>query len=192
MGLYMAPPERAVVLCVDEKSQIQALERSQPMLPLRPGMPARQTHDYKRHGTTSLYSPPSDIATGEVHREMLTRATGPVEFRKFLTVIEKAVPKDLEVHLVLDNYTTHRDRDDPQSGFSGTPASTCTSPRPARHGSTRSNAGLRRSPTSGSGEGATEAPGKLVHAIEDYLSVYNDDPKPFIWTKSAGRPSSNP
>ena len=106
VGLYMAPPERAVVLCVDEKSQIQALERSQPMLPLRPGTPARRTHDYKRHGTTSLFAA-LDIATGEVIGRCYPRHRS-VEFRRFLTVIERRVPKELDVHLVLDNYTTHR------------------------------------------------------------------------------------
>ena len=106
VGLYMAPPERAVVLCVDEKSQIQALDRTQPMFPLRPGTPARQTHDYKRNGTTSLFAP-LDIATGEVIGKCYPRHRS-VEFRKFLTVIEKAVPKELDVHLALDNYGTHR------------------------------------------------------------------------------------
>ena len=91
VGLYMAPPERAVVLCVDEKSQIQALDRVQPMLPLRPGTPARQTHDYKRHGTTSLFAA-LDIATGEVIGRCYPRHRS-VEFRKFLNVIEKAVPR---------------------------------------------------------------------------------------------------
>ena len=105
VGLYMAPPERAVVLCVDEKSRIQALDRTQPMLPLRPGTPARQTHDYKRNGTTSLFAA-LDIATGEVIGRCYPRHRS-VEFRKFLTV-EKAVPKELDVHLVLDNYGTHR------------------------------------------------------------------------------------
>ena len=106
VGLYVAPPERAVVLCVDEKSQIRALDRTQPMLPLRPGTPARRTHDHKRHGTTSLFAA-LDIATGEVIGKSYPRHRS-VEFRKFLTVIENAVPKELEVHLVLDNYTTHR------------------------------------------------------------------------------------
>ena len=106
VGLYMAPPERAVVLCVDEKSQIQALDRAQPMLPLRPGTPARQTHDYKRNGVTSLFAA-LDIATGEVIGRCYPRHRS-IEFRKFLTVIEKAVPKELDVHLVLDNYGTHK------------------------------------------------------------------------------------
>ena len=102
---WVAPPERAVALRGRE-SQIQALDRTQPMLPLRPGTPARQTHDYKRNGTTSLFAA-LDIATGEVIGRCYPRHRS-VEFRKFLTVIEKAVPKELDVHLVLDNYTTHR------------------------------------------------------------------------------------
>ena len=97
--LYMAPPERAAVLCLDEKSQIQALDRVQPMLPLRPGTPARQTHDYKRNGVTSLFAA-LDIATGEVIGKCYPRHRS-IEFKKFLAVIEKAVPKELDVHLVL-------------------------------------------------------------------------------------------
>ena len=101
VGLYMAPPERAIVLCVDEKSQIQALDRLQSMLRLRAGTPTRQTRDYKRNGTTSLFAA-LDIATGEVIGRWYPRHRS-VEFRKFLTVTEKAVPKELDIHLVLDN-----------------------------------------------------------------------------------------
>ena len=182
VGLYMAPPERAVVLCVDEKSQIQALERSQPMLPLRPGMPARQTHDYKRHGTTSLFAA-LDIATGEVIGRCYPRHRS-VEFRKFLTVIEKAVPKDLEVHLVLDNYTTHRTAmihkwllRHPRFHLHFTPTSASWLNQVERWFAEITNKRIRR--------GSYRSTRQLVHAIEDYLSVYNDDPKPFIWTKSA-------
>jgi len=100
VGLYVAPPERAIVLCVDEKSQIQALDRSQPMLPMRPGQPARRTHDYKRHGTTSLFAA-LDIATGRVIGKCYGRHRAK-EFRKFLDEIEAAVPVRLDVHLVMD------------------------------------------------------------------------------------------
>ena len=182
VGLYMAPPERAVVLCVDEKSQIQALERSQPMLPLRPGTPARQTHDYKRHGTTSLFAA-LDIATGEVIGRCYPRHRS-VEFRKFLTVIEKAVPKDLEVHLVLDNYTTHRTAmihkwllRHPRFHLHFTPTSASWLNQIERWFAEITNKRIRR--------GSYRSTRQLVQAIEDYLTVYNDDPKPFIWTKSA-------
>ena len=106
VGLYLHPPERAVVLCVDEKSQIQALDRTQPVLPLRPGVPRRQTHDYQRNGTTSLFAA-LNTATGEVIGKCYRRHRS-VEFKKFLALIDKAVPADLEIHLVLDNYGTHK------------------------------------------------------------------------------------
>src|SRR5579864_3081614 len=106
VGLYVSPPQRAIVLCVDEKSQIQALDRTQPLLPMRPGQPARRSHDYKRHGTTSLFAA-LDIATGRVIGKCYARHRA-VEFRKFLDEIEAAVPADLDVHLVIDNYATHK------------------------------------------------------------------------------------
>src|SRR5512135_1059284 len=106
VGLYMAPPDRAIVLCVDEKSQIQALDRTQPLLPLRPGQVERRTHDYKRHGTTSLFAA-LDVATGTVIGELHRRHRS-AEFRKFLDTIDNAVPGDLDVHLILDNYGTHK------------------------------------------------------------------------------------
>ncbi len=106
VGLYISPPQHAIVLCVDEKSQIQALDRSQPMLPMRPGQPARRSHDYTRHGTTSLFAA-LDIATGHVIGKCYARHRA-AEFRKFLDEIEAAVPGDLDVHLVMDNYATHK------------------------------------------------------------------------------------
>src|SRR5262249_24189638 len=106
VGLYVLPPQHAVVLCVDEKSQIQALDRSQPMLPMRPGQPARRSHDYTRHGTTSLFAA-LNIATGRVIGKCYGRHRA-AEFRKFLDEIEDAVPADLDVHLVMDNYATHK------------------------------------------------------------------------------------
>ena len=106
VGLYVSPPQHAIVLCVDEKSQIQALDRSQPMLPMRPGQPARHSHDYTRHGTTSLFAA-LDIATGRVIGKCYGRHRA-AEFRKFLDEIEAAVPRDLDVHLVMDNYATHK------------------------------------------------------------------------------------
>ena len=106
VGLYVTPPAHAIVLCVDEKSQIQALDRSQPMLPMRPGQIAKRTHDYKRHGTTSLFAA-LDIATGKVIGKCYPRHRA-TEFRKFLDEIEANVPADLDVHLVMDNYATHK------------------------------------------------------------------------------------
>src|SRR5437879_5236009 len=106
VGLYLNPPDKALVLCVDEKSQIQALDRSQPVLPMRPGQVERRTHDYVRHGTTSLFAA-LDVKTGEVIGRCHRRHRA-VEFRKFLDAIEAAVPGDLEVHLIVDNYATHK------------------------------------------------------------------------------------
>src|SRR5262249_34968122 len=106
VGLYMAPPDRALVLCVDEKSQIQALDRTQPLLPMRPGQVERRTHDYARHGTTSLFAA-LDVATGTVIGELHRRHRA-IEFRKFLDTIEANVPRDHDVHLVLDNSSTHK------------------------------------------------------------------------------------
>src|SRR5260221_11329976 len=106
VGLYVAPPEHAVVLCVDEKSQIQALDRSQPMLPMRPGLPARRSHDYTRYGTTSLFAA-LDIATGRIIGKCYGRHRA-AEFPKFLDEIDANVPPDLDVHLVMDNYATHK------------------------------------------------------------------------------------
>ncbi len=106
VGLYLDPPERALVLCVDEKSQIQALDRSQPILPMLPGVPERATHDYKRSGTSSLFAA-LDIASGKVIGSLHARHRT-VEFKKFLRQIDTAVPAELDVHLILDNYTTHK------------------------------------------------------------------------------------
>ena len=106
VGLYMNPPERALVLSVDEKSQIQALNRTQPVLPMHPGQPERRSHDCVRHGTTTLFAA-LDTATGEVIGECHRRHRA-TEFRKFLDTIEKAVPTDLDVHVIMDNYGTHK------------------------------------------------------------------------------------
>jgi hypothetical protein len=135
VGLYHHPPERAVVLCVDEKSGIQALDRSQPVLPVMPGVPERRSHDYVRHGTTDLFAA-FNIAGGKVIHS-LWRHHRAAEFKKFLARIDKAVPAGLEVHLVCDNLATHKARSS-RPGWPATPGSACTSHPPARHGSTRS------------------------------------------------------
>ncbi|NJM34263.1 MAG: IS630 family transposase [Rhodomicrobium sp.] len=106
VGLYLSPPERAVVLCVDEKSQVQALDRTQPLLPMRPGQVERRTHDYKRHGTTSLFAA-LDIKAGTIVGKCMPRHRA-AEFRKFLDEVERNVPADLDVHIVMDNYGTHK------------------------------------------------------------------------------------
>ena len=106
VGLYLNPPERAVVLCVDEKSQIQALDRTAPILPMRPGVPERATHDYKRHGTSSLYAA-LDLCSGKVIGALHSRHRA-IEFKKFLQTIDREVPAELAVHLVLDNSSTHK------------------------------------------------------------------------------------
>jgi len=111
VGLYVNPPEGALVLCVDEKSQIQALDRTAPVLPIRPGLPERRTHDYVRHGTTNLYAA-LDVASGNIIADMTERHRA-AEFRRFLNLINRSVPDDLEVHLVVDNSSTHKNTRDP-------------------------------------------------------------------------------
>src|SRR5213079_3209851 len=105
-GLYLDPPERALVLCVDEKSQIQALDRTAPVLPLRPGIPERQTHDYVRNGITNLYAA-LDVASGNVISDLTARHRAE-EFRRFLNLIDKNVPAELDVHVIVDNSSTHK------------------------------------------------------------------------------------
>ena len=138
VGLYLNPPERAVVLCVDEKTQIQALDRTAPMFPMMPGVPARASHDYKRAGTSNLYAA-LDLATGKVIGSLHSRHRA-IEFRKFLATIDKAVPASWTS---TSSWTTSPPTRHPQSnaGSPPTPGSTCTSPRPARPGSTSSSAG---------------------------------------------------
>ncbi len=182
VGLYLAPPERAVVLCVDEKSQIQALDRTQPMLPLAPGVPARQTHDYRRHGVTSLFAA-LDVATGEVIGKCYRRHRS-VEFRRFLSLIDKAVPEELEVHLVLDNYGTHKTAmihnwlvRRPRFHLHFTPTSASWLNQVERWFAEITRKQIRRG-----GHRGTRA---LETAIREYLANYNQGPKPFVWRKSA-------
>ena len=177
VGLYLHPPERAVVLCVDEKSQIQALDRTQPLLPLRPGMAERRTHDYKRHGTTSLFAA-LNVATGEVLGQCHRRHRA-VEFRKFLRSIDKAVPADLEAHLVLDNYGTHKTAmihqwlaRHPRFHLHFTPTSASWLNLVERWFALLSEKQIRR--------GTHRSTAQLEKAITDYLDIYNHDPKPFL------------
>jgi transposase len=154
VGLYLDPPERALVLCVDEKSQIQALDRTQPLLPMRPGQPERRTHDYVRHGTTSLFAA-LGVMSGKIIGQCLRRHRA-VEFRRFLDTIEAAVPADLDVHLILDSYATHKTpairrwlAKRPRYHLHFTPI--------GRRGSTWWNAGSRCSPRSSSDGACTAA-----------------------------------
>jgi transposase len=182
VGLYVAPPAHAVVLCVDEKSQIQALDRSQPMLPMRPGQPARRSHDYTRHGTTSLFAA-LDIATGRVIGKCYPRHRA-AEFRKFLDEIEANVPRKLDVHLVMDNYATHKTpliRDwlvrRPRWHVHLTPTSSSWLNQVERFFAVLTERQIRR--------GIHRSVGALQAAITAFIDHHNADPKPFRWTKSA-------
>ena len=182
VGLYMAPPERALVLCVDEKSQIQALDRTQPLLPMRPGQAERRSHDYTRHGTLSLFAA-LDIATGKVIGKCFGRHRGS-EFLKFLRVIENDVPADLDVHLVLDNYATHKTpairnwlARHPRWHIHFTPTSASWINQVERFFADLTQRQIRR--------GVHRSTRQLETAIKSYLKTVNDNPKPFRWTKSA-------
>jgi transposase len=182
VGLYVSPPEHAIVLCVDEKSQIQALDRSQPLLPMRPGQPARRTHDYKRHGTTSLFAA-LDVATGKVIGKCFSRHRA-TEFRKFLDVIEASVPKHLDVHLVMDNYATHKTpliRDwlvrRPRWHVHLTPTSASWLNQVERFFADLTDKKIRR--------GVHRSVAQLTLDIEAFIAAHNAGPKPFRWTKSA-------
>jgi transposase len=182
VGLYLNPPERAVVLCVDEKTQVQALDRSAPLLPMRPGQIERRTHDYVRHGTTSLFAA-LDTKSGEVVGQCHRRHRS-VEFRKFLDTIDKAVPSDLDVHLVLDNYQTHKTdlikrwlAKRPRFHFHFTPTSASWLNQVERWFAALTEKQLRR--------GVHRSTRELEHAIHRYIETTNEDPSPFVWTKSA-------
>lgn len=182
VGLYMAPPDRAIVLCVDEKSQIQALDRSQPMLPMRPGQPARRSHDYTRHGTTSLFAA-LDIATGAVIGKCYARHRAR-EFRSFLDAIEAAVPADLDVHLVMDNYATHKTplirnwlAKRPRWHVHLTPTSASWLNQVERFFALITERMIRR--------GVHRSVTALRRDINAFIAAHNAEPKPFRWTKSA-------
>jgi transposase len=182
VGLYVAPPERAIVLCVDEKSQIQALDRSQPMFPMRPGQAARRSHDYKRHGTTSLFAA-LDIATGRVIGKCYGRHRA-VEFRKFLDEIEAAVPDSLDVHLIMDNYATHKTplirnwlAKRPRWHVHLTPTSSSWLNQVERFFALITERKIRR--------GIYRSVAALRTDIKSFIELHNAKPKPFRWTKSA-------
>jgi transposase len=182
VGLYHNPPEKAVVLCVDEKSQIQALDRSRPVLPMMPGMPERRTHDYLRHGITSLFAA-FNIADGTVISELHRRHRA-TEFRKFLTAIDKAVPAGLDVHLVCDNYATHNTAEirtwlarRPRFHVHFTPTGSSWMNQVERWFAMLTDKLIRR--------GVHTSVQALENDIREWIATWNDNPRPFTWTKTA-------
>jgi transposase len=182
VGLYMNPPDHAVVLCVDEKAQIQALDRTQPLLPMRPGQVERRTHDYKRHGTTSLFAA-LDVKTSQVisqfHRRHRSR-----EFRQFLDAVDTQVPRELDVHLVMDNYGTHKTPliknwlvKRPRFHVHFTPTYGSWLNLVERWFAALTTKQLRR--------GAHRSVPQLETAIREFIDAHHADPKPFVWTKTA-------
>ena len=182
VGLYHNPPEKAVVLCVDEKSQIQALDRSSPVLPMMPGMPGRRTHDYVRHGITSLFAA-FNIADGTVISE-LHRQHRATEFRKFLATIDKTVPEGLDIHVICDNYGTHKTpaikawlARHPRVHMHFTPAGSSWINQVERWFGFLTDQMIRR--------GAHKSVQALEKDIRAWVEGWNADPKPFVWKKTA-------
>jgi len=182
VGLYHNPPEKAVVLCVDEKSQIQALDRSHPVLPMMPGMPERRTHDYVRNGITSLFAA-FNIADGTVITE-LHRQHRAIEFKTFLTTIDKTVPEGLDIHIVCDNYGTHKTPAikawlgrHPRVHLHFTPTGSSWLNQVERWFGFLTDQMIRR--------GAHKSVQALEADIRTWIAGWNDDPKPFVWKKTA-------
>jgi transposase len=182
VGLYLDPPERAVVLCVDEKSQIQALDRTAPILPMLPGTPERATHDYKRSGTSSLYAA-LDISTGKVISSLHARHRA-LEFKKFLQTLDREVPEELDVHVILDNSSTHKTPAiqrwlvaHPRFVMHFTPTSSSWLNLVERWFSELTTKKLRR--------GTHRSVRELNADIRAWIETWNDEPKPFVWTKTA-------
>ena len=182
VGLYLNPPERAVVLCVDEKSQIQALDRTAPILPMLPGTPQRATHDYKRAGTSSLYAA-LDLTTGKVIGSLHARHRA-IEFRTFLQTLDREVPIELDVHLVLDNSSTHKTpaiqrwlTAHPRFVVHFTPTSSSWLNLVERWFAELTTKKLRR--------GAHRSVRQLNADIRAWIETWNENPRPFVWTKTA-------
>ena len=182
VGLYLDPPERALVLCVDEKSQIQALDRTRPILPVLPGVPERRTHDYKRNGTSSLFAA-LDAASGKVIGSLHARHRA-IEFKRFLQTIDCEVPAELDVHLVLDNYATHKTpairrwlAAHPRFHLHFTPTGASWLNLVERWFAELTARKLRR--------GAHRSVRELNADIRDWLGHWNDKPRPYVWTKTA-------
>jgi len=179
VGLYLNPPEKAIVLCVDEKSQIQALDRTQPSLPMKPGRAGTMTHDYKRHGTTTLFAALS-MLDGSVVGQCLPRHRHQ-EFLKFLRTLDREFPPELDLHLILDNYRTHKHPNveawlakHPRFHLHFIPTSSSWLNLIERWFRELTNKRIRR--------GVFHSVPDLIAAIEGYLAAHNDDPKPFVWT----------
>jgi transposase len=182
VGLYMAPPDRAVVLCIDEKSQIQALDRTQPMLQMRPGQIERRTHDYKRRGTTSLFAA-LDTRTGRVIGECYQKH-GSEEFLKFLKRVDRSVDRTVQVHVVIDNFAAHKTKKvkswlevHKRFHFHFTPTGSSWINLVERLFSGLTTRQLRR--------GVHKSVAELKEAIMAYLDAVNSNPKPFVWTKTS-------
>jgi len=182
VGLYLDPPERALVLCVDEKSQIQALDRSAPILPMLPTTPERATHDYARHGTTSLFAA-LDVGSGRVYEQLHQRHRAK-EFGAFLRHLETEVPTGLEIHLILDNYATHKTPQirrwllrNPRFHLHFTPTGASWLNQVERWFSELTTKRLRR--------GSHRSVVALRRDIREWVALWNENPRPFAWTKSA-------
>ncbi|MFH9818532.1 IS630 family transposase [Streptomyces sp. NPDC017230] len=182
VGLYLDPPEKALVLCVDEKSQIQALDRSQPVLPMMPGVPERRSHDYVRAGTTTLFAA-LEVATGKVIGSLHRRHRA-AEFKKFLAKLDKEVPAGLQVHLILDNYATHKTPDikkwlltHPRFHLHFTPTSASWLNLVERWFAELTQKKLKR--------GVHRSVQALERDIRSWLADWNEHPRPFVWTKTA-------
>jgi transposase len=182
VGLYLNPPDHAIVLCVDEKAQIQALDRTQPLLPMRPGQVERRTHDYRRHGTTTLFAA-LDAKTSQIITQFHRRHRS-TEFRQFLDAIDAQVPPDLDVHIVMDNYGTHKTaliknwlRKRPRFHVHFTPTYGSWLNLVERWFAELTNKQLRR--------GAHRRVRALETAIREFIDTHHDHPKPFVWTTTA-------
>ena len=182
VGLYLNPPEKAVVLCLDEKSQVQALDRTQPSLPMKKGRAGTMTHDYKRNGTTTLFAA-LNVLTGAVIGQCLPRHRHD-EFLVFLRRIQREVPRGLQVHVILDNYATHSHPDveawlakHPRFHLHSTPTSSSWLNLVERWFRDLTDKRLRR--------GSFNSVADLIAAIEEYLAVHNENAKPFVWTATA-------
>ena len=182
VGLYLDPPEKALVLCVDEKSQIQALDRSSPVLPMMPGMPERRTHDYVRHGITTLFAA-LNVATGEITGSIHRRHRA-AEFKKFLTKLDNTVPTDLDIHLICDNYATHKSPTitgwlarHPRFHLHFTPTYSSWLNQVERWFGLLTDKKLRR--------GTHTSVPALEKDIRAWITTWNENPKPFAWNKTA-------
>ena len=182
VGLYLNPPDAAVVLCVDEKTQVQALDRTAPILPLIPGTPERRTHDYKRNGVTNLYAA-LDVASGNVIADMTPRHRAE-EFRRFLNLIDKSVPADLDVHVVLDNVSTHKTPmiqrwllHHPRFTLHFTPTYSSWLNLVERWFAELTTKWIKR--------GTHHSVKDLVASIRTWITNWNDQPKPYVWHKTA-------